>query len=223
MIAPTILAAETGAELLGDAHALTAQLGRAENLAGTTPVPLSVAHLHSVPGLREFLRRYQLEVLFPFELPAIHEAFLHAARFEPRELIALDQRLAESVVSAELARASQRVGRGQLKRLRPLRDARLVQRYLVAVEAGTAHGWHTLVYGVALHVYSLPLRQGLAGYARQTLGGFISAAGDRLRLDEVQAAELLGELELVTPALIEQVLATAEPLVEAAATGLRVV
>ena len=43
---------------------------------------------------------------------------------------------------------------------RPLRDQRLVQRYLTAVEQGEAQGWHTLVYGLTLAVYSLPLRQG---------------------------------------------------------------
>jgi len=53
-----------------------------------------------------------------------------------------------------------RVGQSQLKRFRSLRDHRLVQRYLKAVGEGRAHGWHTLVYGITLSVYSLPLIQG---------------------------------------------------------------
>jgi urease accessory protein UreF len=76
------------------------------------------------------------------------------------------------------------VGQAQLRKLRPLRDERLIQRYLRAVEAGQAHGWHTLVYGVTLAIYSLPLRQGLLGYSHQTTRGFIYAAARPLRLSE---------------------------------------
>ena len=59
----------------------------------------------------------------------------------------------------------------------PLRDERVVQRYLAAVESGEAHGWHTLVYGLTLVVYSLPLRQGLLGYAHQNHARFHSRGG----------------------------------------------
>jgi len=84
----------------------------------------------------------------------------------------------------DFAKASFRVGQAQLKKLRPLRDERLAQRYLRAVEAGQANGWHTLVYGVTLAIYSLPLRQGLLGYSHQTTRGFIYAAARPLRLSE---------------------------------------
>ena len=72
----------------------------------------------------------------------------------------------------------------QLQRLKPLRDERTVQRYLGAVESGRADGWHTLVYGLTLAVYSFPLRQGLLHYARETLSGLArSAAGPEKFLD----------------------------------------
>ena len=88
------------------------------------------------------------------------------------------------------AAASRLVGHTQLQRLRPLRDQRLVQRYLAAVELNEANGWHTLVYGVTLAVYSLPLRQGLFGYAQQTTRGFIQAAARPLKLAEAEADSL---------------------------------
>ena len=39
--------------------------------------------------------------------------------------------------------------------------------------AREANAWHTLVYGVTLALYSIPLRQGLLGYGYQTMRGFI--------------------------------------------------
>jgi urease accessory protein UreF len=89
--------------------------------------------------------------------------------------------------------ASRRVGQAQLRKLRPLRDERIVQRYLHAVETDQAHGWHTLVYGLTLALYSLPLRQGLVGYARQVTRGFIHSAARSLRLSEKECRALLNE------------------------------
>lgn len=90
-------------------------------------------------------------------------------RGELRELIAQDQRLNEQIGLTPFAAPSRRTGRLQLARLSPLRDDRIVQRYLAAVKSGKAHGWHTIVYGLTLALYSLPLRQGLLHYAQETL------------------------------------------------------
>ena len=117
-------------------------------------------------------------MLLPLELPAIVEACGHAARGELRELISQDQRLAAALRQTPFARPSQQVGRLHLMRMRPLRDDRLVQRYLKAVESGQASGWHTLVYGVTLAVYSVPLRQGLLFYGQETLATLAGAATD---------------------------------------------
>jgi hypothetical protein len=57
----------------------------------------------------------------------------------------------------------------------------VVQRYLHAVESDQADGWHTLVYGLTMAVYSLPLRQGLLGYAHQTTRGFIYSGARMLQ------------------------------------------
>ena len=91
------------------------------------------------------------------------------------------------------ATASQRVGKTQLKRLRPLRDQRLVQRYLHAVQAGEAHAWHTLVYGMILSIYSLPLPPSLLNYAQQTTLGFIRSAAVPLRLTGADCEDLMSE------------------------------
>jgi hypothetical protein len=55
--------------------------------------------------------------------------------------------------------------------------------------------------------YSLPLRQGLFGYAHQTTRGFIRAAARSLRLSEAESGELFEELSAGSPAAVEPLLA----------------
>jgi len=193
------------AEWLGDAHPLVEQLGSADGLASLQALAdsLCARPVASLPALREFLRAYQQRVLLPHELPAIRTAFEYAGRNELRELVALDQQLAGDPAVREIAEASQRVGQAQLQKLRPLRDERMVQRYLHAVETRQAHGWHTLVYGLTLVLYSLPLRQGLLGYAHQTTRGFIHAAARSLKLTETDCGALFEELCKPLPGAIE--------------------
>jgi|SRR5581483_5829940 len=193
------------AELLGDLRPLLEQIGSPSGMSGASD-PLRGRQIHDLPELRVFLRNYHATILQPLELPAIQSAFLHAGRNELRELIAIDQELSRQSILQNFASASRHVGRSQLLRLRPLRDQRLVQRYLAAVEQGEAHGWHTLVYGLTLSVYSLPLRQGLFGYAHQTTRGFIHSAAASLGLSETDGRALLEELCVELPAGIESLL-----------------
>lgn len=183
------------AEWLGDAHPLVAQLGTADGLASLHALAESLATrpITSITALREFLRAYHERILLPHELPAIRTAYTHISRNEVRELIAFDQGLVNETGLQGFAAASQRIGREQLQKLRPLRDERVVQRYLAAVESGQAHGWHTLVYGMTLVLYSLPLRQGLLGYAHQTTRGFIHAAARARGWKESDCAALFAE------------------------------
>lgn len=189
------------AEWLGDAHPLVAQLGTADGLASLDALAESLGPrpITSMAALREFLRAYHDRILLPQELPAIQKAFDHVSRNEIRELIALDQRLAQENLLQSFAPASQRIGREQLQKLRPLRDERGVQRYLAAVESGQANGWHTLVYGLTLVLYSLPLRQGLLGYAHQTTRGFIHAAARARNWKESDCAALFAEFSTHLP------------------------
>jgi urease accessory protein UreF len=193
------------AELLGELHPFMAQLGSADGLVTLSAVSASLRlpRVDSLAGLAAFLEAYRARVLLAFELPAICRACHHAARHEVRELVALDQALARKRALKPFAAASRRVGRSQLEKLRPLRDERVVQRYLEAVEAGHAHGWHTLVFGLTLAVYSLPVRQGLLTYARQTLGGFVRAAARPLGLTKAECLELLERVCVDLPTQLE--------------------
>jgi len=200
----TTLALRDAAEWLGDWHPLAEQLGSADGLVDLASVSilLELRPVHDVHTLRQFLQGYQARILIPIELPTIQTAQGHAAHHEVRELIALDGQLAEHAVLKNFAAPSQRVGRAQLQKLRPLRDDRVVQRYLNAVESGLARGWHTVVYGLTLAVYSLPLRQGLLGYAHQTTRGFIYSAARMLHLSERSCRELFDEQCASLPATL---------------------
>ena len=209
MVNQTQVALSDAAEWLGDWHPLADQLGSTDGLVTLSSVSatLRLVPVHDLPSLRQFLRDYQSQLLLPFELPAIQNAHGHASRHEVRELVALDQGLAERPFLRDFATASRRVGQSQLRKLRPLRDQRVVQRYLHAVESGDANGWHTLVYGLTLAIYSLPLRQGLLGYGYQTTRGFIYSAARMLRLSERQCRALFDTHCVNLPAAVERLLA----------------
>jgi urease accessory protein UreF len=195
-------------EVLGDWHPLVHQLGAADGLIAlsTASHSLQLSQVTSVESLQDFLEAYQAQVLIPHELAGIQRAYRHASRNETRELIAFDRSMEAEAILKPFQSASRRVGEAQLKRLRPLRDHRLLMRYLRAVEEGLAFGWHTLVYGVTLSVYSLPVLQGLASYEKQTLLGFMHAAARSLRLSEADCRALLEKLAPSLPRPLESVL-----------------
>lgn len=208
MVKETQLALSDAAEWLGDWHPLAEQLGSADGLVelGAISAHLHLRPVHDVSSLKRFLKNYQKRILIAVELPAIEAAHGHASRNELRELVSLDQQLNAQGNLKQFASPSRRVGQSHLQKLRPLRDQRVVQRYLNAVESGVAHGWHTLVYGLTLAIYSLPLRQGLLGYAHQTLRSFIYSAARFLRLSEKECRALFDELCADLPAEIERLL-----------------
>lgn len=195
------------AEWLGDAHPLVEQLGSADGLASLHALAdsLNARPVASLAALRDFLENYRGQILLPVELPAIQQAYDHASRNELRELLALDHQLSREPALRNFSAASHRVGQAQLQKLRPLRDDRVVQRYLHAVENDEARAWHTLVYGLTLAVYSLPLRQGLLGYAHQTTRGFIQAAARSLKLSETDCRGMFEEICAPLPGAVEQI------------------
>lgn len=184
------------AEWLGQWHPLAAQLGSADGLVALASLTaaLNLPPVADFETLRGFVRSYHQRVLQPVELPAVLRGFNHTARFELRELVAYDQELAARPELQPLAEASRRVGRHHLESLRPLQDDRFLRRYLAAVEEGRANAWHTLVYGLTLSVYSLPLRQGLISYAAQTTRGFIQLGVAGLGSREADCRALFDEL-----------------------------
>src|SRR5439155_3132578 len=127
---------------LGDLHPLLDQLGSAEGLVTLSSASgfLRVPQVRDFDSLVAFLHAYKDQLLLKLELPAIQRAYTHACASQTRELIELDQQIAAQEIPREFAAASARVGRCQLRRLRPLRDDRVVQRYLQAVEQERAHG-----------------------------------------------------------------------------------
>lgn len=200
------------AELLGDWHPLVAQLGTAEGLVEFAAVAnlLRLGAVDQEPALREFLKRYTAELLLPVELPAIRRAFEHASRNELRELIAFDGEQKRHPQLRDFTSASRRVGQEQLRRLKPLRDQRFIQRYLLAVDEGRAEAWHTLVYGVTLAVYSLPLRQGLLHYGAETLRGFAQLACRSVTVSERVLQQMLDERFLELTAAVTALLPAPE-------------
>ena len=194
-------------EFLGDVAPLAEQMGSAEGLVALSGGATQQFHrVTDMLSLRCFLSDYQSNILFPLELPTICRAYGHASGYEIRELLELERQLDGEPLLQSFATASQRVGKIQLKRLRPLRDQRLVQRYLHAVQTGEAHAWHTVVYGVILSLYSLPLRQCLLSYAQQTTLGFIRSAAGSLRLSVVECEELMSKESSGFPEAVNRLL-----------------
>lgn len=197
-------------EFLGDVAPLAEQVGSAEGLMALSCAAARLFHhVTDARSLRGFLRDYQSNTLLPVELPAICQAYGHASRYEIRELIDLDRRLAQEPLLQRFATASQRVGKTQLKRLRPLRDQRLVRRYLHAVQTGEAHAWHMVVFGVILSIYSLPLRPCLLGYAQQTTLAFIHSAAGPLHLTSADCEFLMSEASSGFPEAVNRLLSPA--------------
>lgn len=183
------------AEVLGDPNPLLEQVSTPEGFLALSNAA-SAWHLPKVQDaatLRLFLSHYRDHVLEAVELPAILQAHQFAQQGFARDLIALDQQIEGVFIEKDLSSASKRVGRSKLKRLRPLRDQRVVMRYLQAVEENKAHGWHVLVYGLALQQFSLPLRQGLISYARQSLAGFVHSAAKSLPITEDDCRDIFEE------------------------------
>ncbi|MBC8002057.1 MAG: hypothetical protein H7X97_05670 [Opitutaceae bacterium] len=192
----------------GDFAPMFEQLGSPAGLAAVTGGPFGIGlnQVSNLAELRSFLETYRDQILVPVEWPATIQACEHATRGEVRELIALDRRLDEAHGNMPFAEASRRAGRIQLKRLRPLRDNRVVQRYLKALDSGDATGWHTIVYGVMLSLYSIPLRQGLLHYATQTQASLIQSAGRCFKITDEDRTALLDQINVGIISRIETVL-----------------
>ena len=200
------LTAPDGSGLLGDVRALLEQLGSSDLDGRVTRAPDSDSMPGSFKALRKFLENYKRDVLIAYEWPAIYRAYNHARQSECQELIALDQSLATEKRLAPFAEASRKIGQFQLKRLAPLRGERVLTRYMTAVEEGRANGWHTVVYGLTLALYSLPARQGLMHYAHQILRGYLEAAAHSFSVTEEECRTALEELLVDLPRELEKLL-----------------
>jgi urease accessory protein UreF len=192
-----------------DWRALEDQLGSPEEATARSASVFasSLTHITSGAQLRDFIAQFQVGPLATQEVPTILRAYHFARQNQAREIIELDRSLVDCFPNEALANASEKVGRNQLRRMRALKTERVVTRYWDAVHAKQARGWHTVVFGVVLAVYSIPLRQGLNHYSTQTISGFLEAgaASLKLRLPEISAIEQ--SLADETPLLVERALA----------------
>lgn len=181
-----------------DLASLANALGSPAGLASLTALAelLQAPRPDSLGAVRAFLDQFRRRLLDPVELPAIRDAYHHASRGNARGLLELDRALAAHYGTTAFAQASRHVGRLELRRLRPLRD-RTLQRYLQAVEAGEATGWHVVVFGLLLALFSFPLRQGLAHYATRTQESLVESATTGLPTTPAERERLLDEC--VTP------------------------
>lgn len=137
-----------------------------------------------------FSEQYIRYVLSPIELPAIVAASEFASRNALHELYLLDKQLGSEPHIKMFEKASLTLGRNQLRKLRGMRDVRLLSRYRSSVLEGNAHGWHMLVYGIVLHLFSIPIRQGLAKYQTQVLLGFAQSACQSLQWSQSEWSEV---------------------------------
>ena len=170
-------------------------------------------------SLRAFVRRYNAGVMTRIELPAVRDAYWHAAHYEVRELIALDIAVGRAPALQRYIEASRAAGRRQLRRLLPMRDQRMVRRYWNAIERGEAYGCHAVVFGMVLSLFSLPLRQGLLHYAHQTLAGFVRAGARRLALPPAVALCVMDEATRGLPATVEELLAGSQKEIQVVRSG----
>lgn len=196
------------AELAGAASPLLTQLGvtgTASEFAAATLL-LGATPVRTPDEMTALLLAYRERLLFPVELPVIARAAGHAAAGFGRELAALDRETDVLFPPGPFREASRTVGHAQLRRLRPLRDVRVVQRYLEAVDAGASPGRHVVVYGLLLATFSLPLRPGIAHYAHAAHGGLARSGVAALGLNGDTTARLDAALESELPARLAAIL-----------------
>lgn len=189
-----------------DWRALEEQLGSPEEATARSSAVFAATlnGIKSAVQLREFVGNFQAQTLAALELPAILRSYNHARRNEAREIIELDRSLKRAMIDEALASASVRVGRNQLRRMRALRHERVVTKYWDAVRNGDANAWHTVVFGIVLAVYSIPIRQGLTHYTQQTVRGFLEAGAASLRLRQGEVDEMETTLLAGSPAIVER-------------------
>ena len=194
----------------GGQHPYAAQLDALEGMlcADAIAGALGTARVGTVLELSVLLERYRVTLLEPIELHTVAAAHRHAVRGEVLELIALDEALAGTHPEwLQLAPASQRFGTDHLKRLQPLRDERVVQRFLDATRKDRAPANHPVVFGLTMAVFSIAPRQGLGDYAQSALEAVVATAAGKLKLTQEDRQDLIDRSQARLPEAIERMVA----------------
>lgn len=175
------------------------------NSSMSKQVPLEIESVTNIQNLRNFLARYEKEVFCCIELPAVHSAYWFANRGQFKELLSLDAKLTASPALQCFSEESLYVGRQHLRMLKPMYDQRMLQRFRKCVINGEAKGWNPIVFGVFLSIHSVPVREGLLQFGRQTWSGFINGIKNKKGFLESECLELLDHYVDRLPRWIENV------------------
>ena len=199
-------------ELTEADHPILAHSG-SENVLSSMSLLARALMGTSVDGpdtFQAFLQQYHRDVLLPIELPILYQAYCHAAHSRVRELIDLDLSLAEEPLFQVFARNSERIGKWRLKQLESLKEQRCIQRYLKAVDRKDAFGWHLIVHGISLAVYSKPICQGLVHYAHFSVQALMHSAADAFPTDTVIDPGDLDRFSEQSLAAVKSIIASTE-------------
>ena len=186
------------ADLLREIRNLAAPVGLPAAGVTVPQFPQSLGPIADWAGFEPLLIQYTAEVIVARDWPVMLQSWDFSRCGHSKELLELD-RSWNPGYGDPLAEASRRVGLRQLNRMRPLRDHRVVQRYLAAVENGEARAWHPIVFGVVLAVFGIPLRQGLVHYGIQTAGGWCDSIARAKGWPEAGGQQVLERLCAVLP------------------------
>ncbi len=162
-------------------------------------------NIRDAASFMRFIHTDCLKLLREHELPAILAGLDAARRNASGEILELDQWIKGKNIAQSWARPSRLLAMRQLNRLRTLRDVRCLGRYREAIDQGSAHGWHTLVYGMVLHTFSIPSRYGLARYQREVMHGFGRAAAKASGWPESQWRSVSRQLDDIPLIRLEEV------------------
>ena len=158
--------------ILSEVGALAERIG-ASRATSVWSSELQLTPISTLEALTAWMAYYRQTILVEQEWPVVLEAWQLTREGKFKDLIRLDKQCDRWMSSMPFHEASRAVGQRQLGRLRALLDQRIILRYLEAIEARRANGWHPVVYGLYLAVFNLPLRQGLVNFGAQTMRGML--------------------------------------------------
>lgn len=200
-------ALRTEGPILGNVQELSRQLGSPDlMLQDSAALFLHTESIKDVQSLEKFLTKFRDEVLAAVDLPVICRAHQLASANQGVELISFDQEFGKRPQLGKLTLPSREAGKRQLKRMHPLRDHKVVQKYLRAHENGSAAGWHSIVYGLTMAVYAIPLRQALLNYSEKTISVMAESAMFSRQFSVLECQALVEKVLATLPAIVEQVL-----------------
>lgn len=199
-------ALRTEGPILGDVQELSRQLGSPDLMLQDSALFLHTEVIGDVASLGEFLEKFRDEVLARVDLPVICRAHQLASSNQGIELISFDQEYGKTPRLGQFSQPSREAGKRQLRRMHPLRDHKVVQKYLRAHESGSADGWHSIVYGLTMAVYAIPLRQALLNYSEKTISVMAESAMFARQLSVLECRDLVDKILSTLPAIVEKVL-----------------